>query len=64
MSKTSDGYGANTYHWGEAGTGGEHERLDVVDRERDARVGWTKGGRLKIEKKATTVASEKRRDEP
>lgn len=51
MSKTGDGYGASTYHWGQGGTNGGRERIEVVDRERDTRVGWTKGGRLKISKK-------------
>lgn len=51
MSKTGDGYGASTHHWGQEGTNGGRERIEVVDRERDLRVGWTKGGRLKISKK-------------
>lgn len=48
MSKTGDGYSANTHRWGQGGTGGSREKLDPVDKERDLRVGWKKGGRLKI----------------
>ena len=45
MSKTGDGYSASTHWFGTAGTGGSRpERLDPVDKERDARVGWEKGG--------------------
>ena len=50
MSKTGDGHGSSTYYWGKGGTAGGRERIVVVDTERDARVGWTKGGRLKIGK--------------
>lgn len=48
MSKTGDGYSANTHRWGQGRTGGSREKLDPVDKERDLRVGWKKGGRLKI----------------
>lgn len=63
MSKTGDGYSASTYRWGHNGTNGERERLEAVDHERDARVGWTKGGRLKIGKKAPTKPASNQADQ-
>ncbi len=59
MSKTGDGYSASTHWFGTAGTGGGRpERLDPVDKERDARVGWEKGGRLKIKRKEEKLQRE------
>jgi hypothetical protein len=52
MTKSGDGHGSSTHYWEQGGTSGGRERIEVVDRERDARVGWTKGGRLKIGKMA------------
>lgn len=58
MSKSTDGQSSSTYYWGQGGTGGDRERLDEVDRGRDARVGWTKGGRLKIKQRTDTTDTE------
>lgn len=60
MSKTGDGYSASTHWFGTAGTGGSRpERLGLVDKERDARVGWEKGGRLKIRKDKSNYQKQK-----
>jgi hypothetical protein len=51
MSKTNDGP-TSIYYVGQLVTGRPRpEGLDKLDRIRDASIGWTKGGRLKITKK-------------
>ena len=60
MSKSGDGQSSSTYHWGQGGTGGGRERLDEIDRGRNARIGWTKGGRLKINQDIDPQESEEK----
>jgi hypothetical protein len=62
MAKTGDGYSTSTYFWGQNGTGGGSARGDIVDKERDAKVGWTKGGRLKITKSTEPKSVQKKQD--